>query len=158
MTNVRYRFGRHALDLAKRELLHDDAAVALPARVFECLVHLIEHRERAVDRDELAQAVFSRSDVSDAQLAQIILRSRRAIGDDGQEQRAIRTVPRFGFRWVADTAVEHEPPELGAIAAVAAAPTNVMPADAADDRKSTSELQSLMRISSAVFCLKKKKR
>src|SRR3546814_13189986 len=87
---------RHALDLAKRELLHDDAAVALPARVFECLVHLIEHRERAVDRDELAQAVFSRSDVSDAQLAQIILRSRRAIGDDGQKQRAIRTVPRFG--------------------------------------------------------------
>src|SRR3546814_1382056 len=86
MTNVRYRFGRHALDLAKRELLHDDAAVALPARVFECLVHLIEHRERAVDRDELAQAVFSRSDMSDAQLAQIILRSRRAIGDDGQER------------------------------------------------------------------------
>src|SRR3546814_16916382 len=33
--------------------------------------------------------------------------------------------------WVADTAFEHEPPELGAIAAVAAAPTNVMPADAA---------------------------
>src|SRR5690606_20084160 len=52
------------------------------------------------------QAVFSRSDVSDAQLAQIILRSRRAIGDDGQEQRAIRTVPRFGYRWVAETAVE----------------------------------------------------
>ena len=109
MTNVRYRFGRHVLDLAKRELLHDDAAVALPARVFECLVHLIEHRERAVDRDELAGAVFSRSDVSDAQLAQIILRSRRAIGDDGHEQRMIRTVPRFGFRWVAQTTVEHAP-------------------------------------------------
>ena len=109
MTNVRYRFGRHALDLAKRELLHDAVPVALPARVFECLAHLIEHRARAVDRDELARAVFSRSDVSDAQLAQIILRSRRAIGDDGQEQRMIRTVPRFGFRWVAQTTVEHMP-------------------------------------------------
>ncbi|MGN7727301.1 winged helix-turn-helix domain-containing protein [Luteimonas sp. 22616] len=109
MTNVRYRFGRHALDLAKRELLHDAVPVALPARVFECLAHLIEHRARAVDRDELARAVFSRSDVSDAQLAQIILRSRRAIGDDGQEQRMIRTVPRFGFRWVAQTTVEHTP-------------------------------------------------
>ena len=62
MTNVRYRFGRHALDLAKRELLHDTVPVALPARVFECLAHLIEHRERAVDRDELARVVFSRSD------------------------------------------------------------------------------------------------
>jgi DNA-binding winged helix-turn-helix (wHTH) protein/tetratricopeptide (TPR) repeat protein len=114
MTNVRYRFGRHALDLAKRELLHEDAAVALPARVFECLAHLIEHRERAVDRDELASAVFSRSDVSDAQLAQIILRSRRAIGDDGHEQRMIRTVPRFGFRWVAQTTVETAAPVPGA--------------------------------------------
>src|SRR5690606_7045480 len=130
MTNPRYRFGRHVLDLAKRELLDDGVPVALPARVFECLVHLIEHRDRAVDRDELARAVFSRSDVSDAQLAQIILRSRRAIGDDGQEQRAIRTVPRFGFRWVADTAVELESPGADAPAQVgsaAAAP----PADAA---------------------------
>jgi len=110
MTNLRYRFGRHALDLAKRELQHDGVAVALPARVFECLVHLIEHRERAVDRDELAQAVFARGDVSDAQLAQVILRSRRAIGDDGHEQRAIRTVPRFGYRWVAETTVEQEAP------------------------------------------------
>ncbi|GAA3914159.1 winged helix-turn-helix domain-containing protein [Luteimonas lutimaris] len=119
MTNARYRFGSHVLDLAKRELLHGGAAVALPARVFECLVHLIEHRDRAVDRDELARAVFSRDDVSDAQLAQIILRSRRAIGDDGQEQRAIRTVPRFGYRWVAETTVEPDMP--------AAAPPVVVP-------------------------------
>src|SRR5690606_34767330 len=120
MTNPRYRFGRHVLDLAKRELLDDGAPVALPARVFECLVHLIEHRERAVDRDELAQAVFARSDVSDAQLAQIILRSRRAIGDDGQEQRAIRTVPRFGYRWVAETEVERD--EAAPVAATDPAP------------------------------------
>lgn len=130
MTNVRYRFGRHVLDLAKRELLHDGVPVALPARVFECLVHLIEHCERAVDRDELARAVFSRSDVSDSQLAQIILRSRRAIGDDGQEQRAIRTVPRFGFRWVADTAVERESSGSGAPAPVEPAP-GALPTDAA---------------------------
>jgi len=117
MTNVRYRFGHHALDLAKRELLQDGAAVALPARVFECLAYLIEHRERAVDRDELARAVFSRSDVSDAQLAQIILRSRRALGDDGHEQRAIRTVPRFGFRWIADTVVEPAEPVIDVVEA-----------------------------------------
>src|SRR5690606_22189708 len=119
MTNVRYRFGRHVLDLAKRELLDDGAPVALPARVFECLVYLIEHRERAVDRDELARAVFWRTDVSDAQRAQVILRSGRAIGDDGHEQRAIRTVPRFGFRWVAGTAVEREAPGPGRAPATA---------------------------------------
>jgi DNA-binding winged helix-turn-helix (wHTH) protein/tetratricopeptide (TPR) repeat protein len=106
MTIVRYRFGDYALDLAKHELQHHGVAVALPARVFECLCCLIEHRDRAVSRDELVQAMFGRLNVSDAQLAQVVLRSRRAIGDDGQEQHSIRTVPRFGFRWLQPVVVE----------------------------------------------------
>src|SRR5690606_16601907 len=67
---------------------------------------LIEHRDRAVGRDELVQAVFGRPNVSDAQLAQVVLRSRRAVGDDGQEQHTIRTIPRYGFRWLAPVTVE----------------------------------------------------
>lgn len=102
---VRYRFGDYILDVAAHELSRSGALVTQPARVFESLVCLIERRDRAVARDELLEAVFGRIDVSDAQLAQVIVRARRAIGDDGQEQRAIRTVPRFGFRWVAATEV-----------------------------------------------------
>ncbi|WP_417471834.1 winged helix-turn-helix domain-containing protein [Luteimonas mephitis] len=106
MTIARYRFGAYVLDLPKHELRHHGVATALPARVFECLCCLIEHRDRAVSRDELVQAVFGRPNVSDAQLAQVVLRSRRAIGDDGQEQKSIRTVPRFGFRWLPPVTVE----------------------------------------------------
>lgn len=106
MKHVRYRFGAYSLDLAKRELQRDGQPVALPARVFECLTYLIEHRDRAVHRDQLVQAVFGRADVSDAQMGQIVLRARRTIGDDGQEQRAIRTIPRYGFSWVAPVTVE----------------------------------------------------
>jgi len=102
---ARYRFGARVLDPARRELLCDGVPQPLPARTFECLHYLIAHRDRAVGRDELVRAVFGRRAVSDAQLAQIVLRARRAIGDDGQEQRAIRTVPRFGFRWAADVEV-----------------------------------------------------
>ena len=105
MTRVLYRFDGFQLDTAKRELRRDGVLVPLQARVFECLCHLIEHRDRAVDRDELGQATFGRHDVSDAQLGQIILRARRAVGDDGQEQRLIRTIPRYGFRWMAQTQV-----------------------------------------------------
>jgi len=102
---LRYRFGPNVLDPARRELLRDGVPQPLPARAFDCLLCLIEHRDRAVGRDELVRAVFGRRDASDAQLAQIVLRARRAIGDDGHEQRAIRTVPRFGFRWSADVDV-----------------------------------------------------
>jgi len=121
MTIVRYRFGEYELDLATRELRLRNEAVALPARVFECLSFLIEHRDRAVSRDELVQAVFGRADVSDAQLAQIVLRTRRAVGDDGHEQRSIRTVPRYGFRWLLDTQVDHAEDEPEAVAALAPA-------------------------------------
>lgn len=104
-----YRFGSFLLDPAARELRRDGEALVLPARAFECLLHLIEHRDRAVSRDELAQAVFGRSNVSDAQIGQIVLRARRAVSDDGQAQGVIRTVPRYGFRWVAQTELEWRP-------------------------------------------------
>lgn len=98
-----YRFGGFELDCRTRELRRNGQPVTMPARCFECLEHLIAQRERAVGRDELAQAVFGRNNVSDAQLGQVILRARRVVGDDGQDQRLIRTVPRYGFHWVAET-------------------------------------------------------
>ena len=104
--SLRFHFGPCVLDTATRELRRHGQPVALQARVFECLLHLIEHRDRAVTRDELVRAVFRRSDVSDAQLGQVIVRTRRAVGDDGQSQHTVLTVPRYGFRWVAEVRVE----------------------------------------------------
>lgn len=105
VTGTRFRFGDFELDAAKRELSRGGRPVDIPARVFDCLVHLVLHRDRAVDRDELLQVVFGRVDVLDGQLAQIVLRARRAVGDDGREQLCLRTVPRYGYRWIADTEV-----------------------------------------------------
>ena len=134
---VRYRFDGYVLDVAAHELRRDDSVVPLPARSFECLCCLIEHRDRAVGRDELVQAVFGRFDVSDAQLAQVVLRTRRAIGDDGQEQRAIRTVPRFGFRWVAPVEV---------LVADAPVPTTV-PAPASADAPEAASVPPVIDVS-----------
>lgn len=105
----RWCFGAFVFDVARRELRRDGAVVEMPVRVCECLAHLVAHRDRAVGRDELLQAVFRRTDVSDGQLAQVILRARRCVDDDGHLQHAIRTVPRYGFRWVAET--QALPPE-----------------------------------------------
>lgn len=109
MALATYRFGPYLLDPAARELRRGAETLALPARAFECLLHLVENRDRAVSRDELAHAVFGRSNVSDAQIGQIVLRARRAVSDDGQTQSVIRTVPRYGFRWVAPVEVAWRP-------------------------------------------------
>ena len=108
-----YRFGDFRLAPAARELWLADQLVALPPKSLDCLIYLVEHRERAVGRDELISAVWGRTAVSDDVLAQTLLRARRAVGDTGNEQRAIRTVPRFGYRWILpvdELAPETQPP------------------------------------------------
>jgi DNA-binding winged helix-turn-helix (wHTH) protein/tetratricopeptide (TPR) repeat protein len=97
-----YRFGDFRLDPATRELLRDTNRIVLPPKAFECLLWLIEHRDRAVGRDELIAAVWGKTDAADNLLAQVILRLRRMLDDDRGES-AIRTIPRFGYRWVATT-------------------------------------------------------
>jgi DNA-binding winged helix-turn-helix (wHTH) protein/tetratricopeptide (TPR) repeat protein len=107
-----YRFDGFQLNPATRELRNDGKVVALPARAFECLAYLIEHRERAVGRDELIAAVWGRIEVSDALLNHTVVKIRRSLGDTGNEQRTIRTVPRFGYRWVGEIEAIPEPTEL----------------------------------------------
>lgn len=101
-TTPAVRFGVYRLDLAARELARDGALVPMSPKVFDCLAWLVEHRERAVGRDELAAAVWGRADVTETQLDQLIRNLRRAVGDSGNDQEVIRTVPRFGYRWVAE--------------------------------------------------------
>src|SRR5678816_342308 len=79
----RYLFGEFELNPASRELLRNGEPVALRPRSLECLVYLIEHRDRAVGRDELISAVWGRVDVSDTVVAQTLLRTRKALGDAG---------------------------------------------------------------------------
>jgi DNA-binding winged helix-turn-helix (wHTH) protein/tetratricopeptide (TPR) repeat protein len=145
MALASYRFGPFLLDPAARELLRDARPLVMPARAFECLLHLIEHRDRAVSRDELAQAVFGRSNVSDAQIGQIVLRARRVVDDDGHAQELIRTVPRFGFRWVAPTEVEWRPQ-----ADAAPAPLEPAPPDRTPLASSTAQVVSHAVVEPAV--------
>jgi DNA-binding winged helix-turn-helix (wHTH) protein/tetratricopeptide (TPR) repeat protein len=115
-----YRFGECRIDLSARELDCAGELLSLSPKVFDCLAYLVEHRDRAVGRDELIAAVWGRVDVTDTLLGQTVLKARRAVGDTGNEQNTIRTVPRFGYRWIADVSVE-EPPSTEANTPVAPA-------------------------------------
>ncbi|GLQ93255.1 winged helix-turn-helix domain-containing protein [Dyella acidisoli] len=105
MGNSVFYFDDFCLNPLARELSRNGESIALAASAFDCLVYLIEHRERPVGKDELISAVWGRDDVSDNLLAQTIVRLRRSLGDAGNEQRCIKTVPRVGYRWMLDTQV-----------------------------------------------------
>ncbi|MGH9380423.1 MAG: winged helix-turn-helix domain-containing protein, partial [Thermoanaerobaculia bacterium] len=98
-----YQFGEFRLDPAARELRRGDRLLKLPPLTFDCLVLLIENRDRAVSREELIAAVWDKPYVEEAQVNQRIMQVRRALGDSSQEPLFIRTVSGFGYRWIAET-------------------------------------------------------
>jgi len=103
--NRLYRFGEFTLSTLARELRRGGGAIPLSPRAFDALVYLLEHRDRAVSKDELVTAIWGRPNVSDTQLGQAVLRARRAVGDDGQVQNVIRTVSRYGYQWIAEVEI-----------------------------------------------------
>jgi DNA-binding winged helix-turn-helix (wHTH) protein len=64
--------------------------VAIEPQVFD-LLFLIRARERVVSRDDILAAVWHGRTVSDATLSSRVNSARTAIGDNGEEQRLIRT-------------------------------------------------------------------
>jgi TolB-like protein len=126
---MRYLFEDHALDLDRCELRRGEQLVPLAPQVFDLLAYLIRNRGRVVSKDDLFAAIWNGRFVSESALTTRINAARGAIGDSGEEQRLIRTVPRRGFRFVG--AVREEEPGDAAEAA---------PAPALPDRPSLAVL------------------
>ncbi len=103
-----YRFGKFTVDSANYELKLASAPVSIEPKVFNLLLHLIENRDRVVSKDDLISAVWEGRAISDTTLSSGIFALRRALGDNGGTQTVVRTVPRRGFRFVADVTLEPE--------------------------------------------------
>lgn len=108
-----FTFEQCQLDPARFELTRGGAAVHVEPQVFEVLVYLVTHRDRVVTKTELLDAVWGDRFVSDSALTSRLKAVRKAIGDDGRDQRLIATVHGVGYRFVAP--VSHDggaPPAL----------------------------------------------
>ena len=97
---MRYLFEEYALDTDLRELHRGADVVTIAPQVFDLLDYLIRNRERVVSKDDLINAIWNGRSVSDAALTTRLNVARTAIGDSGEQQRLIKTLPRKGFRFV----------------------------------------------------------
>src|SRR5215218_3182287 len=98
--SLRYLFEEYAFDTDRRELHRGADVVSVTPQVFDLLDYLIRNRERVVSKDELIKAIWNGRSVSDAALTTRLNAARSAIGDSGEEQRLVKTLPRKGFRCV----------------------------------------------------------
>ena len=95
---MRYLFEDYALDTDRRELRRGSDVVRVTAQVFDLLAYLIRNRDRVVSKDELIAAIWDGRIVSDSALTTRLNVVRNAIGDSGEQQRLLKTLPRRGFR------------------------------------------------------------
>ncbi|TCP36068.1 winged helix-turn-helix domain-containing protein [Sphingomonas sp. BK235] len=111
---MRLLFEDFTLDLAAGELRRDGVAVAVAPKVFDLLRFLIERRDALVTKDDVLSGVWGGRIVSESTMSSHVNAVRRAVRDDGVQQRIIRTVARKGFRFVASVQTAASPMPVSA--------------------------------------------
>jgi len=101
-TKAIFEFGAFRLDPTERLLLREKVPLQLPPKVFDVLVVMVASRGRLLGKDELLRTIWPDSFVEESNLALYISILRKALrdGDDGLQY--IETVPRHGYRFVAE--------------------------------------------------------
>jgi DNA-binding winged helix-turn-helix (wHTH) protein/hemoglobin-like flavoprotein len=94
-------FEDFTIDPDRFELRRGALPIRVEPKVLDLIVFLADNADRVVTRDELLGAVWKGVRVGDAALSRAIREARRALGDDGNGQRSIKTVRGRGYRFVA---------------------------------------------------------
>ena len=94
-----YLFENYALDTDRRELRCGEMLVRVEPQVFDLIAFLVRNRDRVVSKDDLLASVWDGRVVSESTLSTRIAAARNAIGDNGEAQRLIKTLPRKGIRF-----------------------------------------------------------
>jgi DNA-binding winged helix-turn-helix (wHTH) protein len=88
------------IDIERRELRRAKIPVHVEPQVFDLLVYLAQSRDRVVSKDDIIASVWGGRIVSDSTLTSRINAARTAVGDNGEDQKLIRTIARKGLRFV----------------------------------------------------------
>src|SRR5918998_4665709 len=100
--NKTYSFGPFMLDARRRLLLREGRPVPLTPKALDLLLALVERRGRVVEKDELLRVVWPDQFVEEANLSVNMSALRKALGERASQNRFVATVPRRGYRFVAD--------------------------------------------------------
>ena len=97
-----YRFAAFSVNTDTRELLAGGTERHLSPKAFDLLVMLLEQRAIALAKADLQERLWPTTFVGETNLATLVAEIRRALDDSAQGSTFVRTVHRFGYRFVAD--------------------------------------------------------
>jgi DNA-binding winged helix-turn-helix (wHTH) protein/tetratricopeptide (TPR) repeat protein len=97
-------FGNFRLDLVNECLWRDDQVIALPPKEFAVLLYLVRNPGRLVTKNELIEAVWPETTVTDGVLKVSIRKIRATLDDDSKSPQYIETAHRRGYRFIGQIA------------------------------------------------------
>lgn len=104
-SHQRYEFGPFQVDIAEHSLLRDGKPVSLTPKVFDLLKVLVQNNGRLVEKDELLKEVWPDSFVEEGNLNRNVSILRKVLGEDASGGPYIETIPKRGYRFVANVKI-----------------------------------------------------
>src|SRR5439155_9748161 len=105
-----YEFGPFRLDPNRHRLFCGDEIVALSPKAIQTLILLVENRGKLLERETLMDALWPHVIVEDANLTVAVSQLRKALNQNGDNAEFIETIPRVGYRFVANVCEVIEEP------------------------------------------------
>lgn len=96
-----YEFGPFRLEAAGRKLLRNEEPVPLTPKAFDTLLALVRKSGRLVCKEELMREVWPHASVEESNLSHNVYLLRKALGRNADGNLYIETVPKHGYRLVA---------------------------------------------------------
>lgn len=100
--NTLYEFEEFVLDTSERTLRRENETVSVTPKAIETLCLLVENHGKLLSKDDLMNALWADTFVEERNLAQNIFTLRKILGENGDGKKFIETVPRRGYRFIAE--------------------------------------------------------
>jgi Tol biopolymer transport system component/DNA-binding winged helix-turn-helix (wHTH) protein len=135
-----FNFGNFTLDLEKRLLLRDGEPVPLTPKAFDTLALLVRRSGHVVGKNELLEEIWADAFVEESTIAQNVFTLRKALGQNHAENQFIETVPKYGYRFIADVKAIDDATKAGTeIGRQGAAPGSIVSEKISDAEISDAE-------------------
>ncbi len=99
-----FEFGEFCLKTREKILLRGNKPVSLTPKTLQLLFILVENHGQIVEKEKLMQAVWADSFVEESNLTFTVSLLRKILNDDKKTSRYIETVPKRGYRFIAEVA------------------------------------------------------
>ncbi|TMO61814.1 hypothetical protein CWC18_10885 [Pseudoalteromonas aurantia] len=111
MTDIIYKINGIFFSEVKQTLTFEKHTIELEVRESEVLAYFCKHANQQITRGELIDNVWHGQIVTDNAVNRVITKLRKALGDDAKKSTFIKTLPRIGYKFIANTSL-FEPHKL----------------------------------------------